>query len=201
MADTRNTAGGPGGRRHLGVLWVCVFVAAGMLGLSFAAVPLYRLYCQVTGFGGTPQRADAAPGEVAGTRFTIRFDANVSEDLPWSFRPEQKSLEVAAGEQRLAFYRAVNDSRVNTVGTAVFNVTPELAGRYFNKIACFCFSEQPLAAGKSADLPVSFFVDPAILDDPDLKGLTTITLSYTFYPAERSKLTASAGDVSATRSN
>ncbi|MBL8839788.1 MAG: cytochrome c oxidase assembly protein [Alphaproteobacteria bacterium] len=157
-------------------------VAATMAGASFAAVPLYRLFCQVTGYGGTTQRADAAPAAAAARIITVRFDASVSGNgLPWTFMPVERRVQVRVGEERLAFYRATNNAREATTGTATFNVTPFKAGPYFNKIACFCFSEQTLAAGQSIEMPVSFFVDPAILDDPNLADVDTITLSYTFF--------------------
>jgi cytochrome c oxidase assembly protein subunit 11 len=158
-------------------------VALGMVGLSYASVPLYRLFCQVTGYAGTTQRAEAAPKQASNRMFAVRFDSNVSSNLPWSFKPEQLEVKVRAGEQHLAFYRARNRSDRPLTGTAIFNVTPGEAGQYFNKIECFCFTEQTLNPGESAEFPVSFFVDPAIDRDPDLNTLTTITLSYSFYPA------------------
>jgi cytochrome c oxidase assembly protein subunit 11 len=158
-------------------------IAVGMVGLSYASVPLYQLFCQVTGYGGTTKRAEAAPEKTSNRMFTVRFDSNVSSNLPWSFKPKQLEIKVRAGEQSLAFYRATNLSDHPVTGTAIFNVTPGEAGQYFNKIECFCFTEQTLKPGESADLPVSFFVDPDIDQDPDLKTLTTITLSYSFYPA------------------
>lgn len=159
-------------------------VATAMAGASFASVPLYRLFCQVTGYGGTTQRADAAPAAAAARIITVRFDASVSGNgLPWTFLPVERRVQVRVGEERLAFYRATNNGREATTGTATFNVTPFKAGPYFSKIACFCFSEQTLAAGQTIDMPVSFFVDPAILDDPNLADVDTITLSYTFFRA------------------
>jgi cytochrome c oxidase assembly protein subunit 11 len=160
-------------------------VALGMVGLSYASVPLYRLFCQVTGYGGTTQRADAAPQNVSERMFTVRFDSNIASSLPWSFKPKQLEVKVRAGEPALAFYRATNHSDRPLTGTAIFNVTPGEAGQYFNKIECFCFTEQTLRPGETAELPVSFFVDPDIDQDPDAKSITTITLSYTFYPANK----------------
>jgi len=169
--------------RHLRVVAPLLGVLVAMASLVYYAVPLYRLFCQVTGFGGTVQRAAAAPG-AAGTRsFTIRFDADVERGLPWTFRPASREITVRAGEERLAHYRARNRSKAPLTGTATFNVTPQKAGMYFVKIACFCFSKQRLEAGRSVDMPVSFYVDPAILKDPNLRGVRTITLSYTFYRA------------------
>jgi cytochrome c oxidase assembly protein subunit 11 len=156
-------------------------VVAGMVGLSFAAVPLYRLFCQVTGFAGTPQVAEAAPDAPGERQFTVRFNSDVSPQLPWHFKPQVRAVEVKAGEPKLIFFEARNDAAVATVGTATFNVTPLKAGQYFNKVQCFCFDEQPLAPGEEVQMGVSFFVDPAIMDDPALVGVGTITLSYTFF--------------------
>lgn len=162
----------------------CVAFVAFMVGMSYAAVPLYRIFCQVTGYGGTTQVASEAPAQVIERRITVRFDANVSRDMGWSFKPVQRKMELNVGESSLAFYRAENTTSKPTVGTATFNVTPLAAGAYFNKIDCFCFTEQTLAPGQSVDMPVSFFVDPAIDDDPDLVNVNTITLSYTFFPLD-----------------
>jgi cytochrome c oxidase assembly protein subunit 11 len=156
-------------------------VIVGMVGLTAAAVPLYRLFCQVTGYGGTTQRAEAAPERQLDQTITVRFNADVARDLPWSFAPVERAVEVRLGEQHLAFYRAHNRSDRAIVGSATFNVTPFKAGAYFSKIACFCFEEQTLQAGETVDMPVSFYVDPAILDDPDTQDVRAITLSYTFF--------------------
>ena len=158
-----------------------ICLVAAMLGLAFASVPLYRLFCQATGYGGLPQRADRAPNQVLGRTIRIRFDANVATGLPWSFEPVQQVMDVKIGEQALAFYKATNKGSTPITGTAIFNVAPELAGRYFTKIECFCFKEQTLAAGASVEMPVTFFVDPKIVDDEDTKNISEITLSYTFY--------------------
>ena len=163
-----------------------------MVALAYASVPLYRLFCQTTGFGGTTQRADQAPAAVTNREMTIRFDANTAASLPWSFHPEQLELTVKVGEQNLAFYKARNLSDRALKGSAVFNVTPGEAGAYFTKVDCFCFTEQRLGPGESMDMPVAFFVDPKIADDPDLRSLTTITLSYTFYPADEGTTVSSA---------
>ncbi len=156
-------------------------LVAGMLGLSFAAVPLYRIFCQTTGYGGATQKAEAAPGDVLDRTITIRFDANVDRGLPWTFEPVQRTMDVRIGESSLAFFRAHNNTDETVTGTAGFNVAPEAVGRYFTKIQCFCFTKQTLAAGQSADMPVTFFVDPKIVDDDTTKNITEITLSYTFY--------------------
>jgi cytochrome c oxidase assembly protein subunit 11 len=163
-----------------------------MVGLAYASVPLYRMFCQVTGFGGTTQRAEAAPEKTVERRMTILFDANTAGSLPWTFEPVQRSLEVKVGEENFAYYRATNNSDHVVTGSAVFNVTPDTAGAYFNKIQCFCFTKQTLKAGESIELPVSFFVDPAIVEDYGLDNVNTITLSYTFYPAGQSDAVSSA---------
>ena len=160
---------------------ILLTVAVAMIGLSFAAVPLYRLFCQVTGYGGTPQVAEQAPGAASERVMTVRFNADVGPDLAWSFRPAQREVKARVGEEALAFFDALNDSNEAVTGTAVFNVTPLKAGPYFSKIDCFCFTEQVLAPGERAKLAVSFFIDPEILDDPNMHDLETITLSYTFF--------------------
>lgn len=165
-------------------------LALGMVGLAYASVPLYRLFCQVTGFGGTAQRAAAAPDHALERTIEVRFDANTGGGLAWEFRPERVRVEVRLGEEMLAHYRVRNLSSRPLTGTAVFNVSPPQAGAYFNKIECFCFTEQTLEAGASANLPVSFFVDPGIADDKDLARLPAITLSYTFYPVDKPSRTS-----------
>lgn len=157
-------------------------VVAGMVALSFAAVPAYRAFCQITGFDGTTQRADKAADRVLARTITIRFDATVSEGLPWRFKPQQIDQILHVGETGLAFYRAENLTDRPLTGRATFNVQPAKAGIYFKKIECFCFTEQTLKPGEGADMPVTYFVDPAIADDPALDDVQTITLSYTFFP-------------------
>jgi cytochrome c oxidase assembly protein subunit 11 len=168
-------------RRHGVVALSLVGLVAAMVGLSFAAVPLYRLFCQATGYGGVTQRAERAPDEILDRTIRIRFDANVDHALPWTFVPDERVIEVKIGETALAFFKASNTSDASVAGTAVFNVVPEQAGRYFTKIECFCFKEQTLAAGASVEMPVTFFVDPKIVDDEDTKNISEITLSYTFF--------------------
>jgi cytochrome c oxidase assembly protein subunit 11 len=158
-------------------------IVAAMVGLAFASVPLYRMFCEATGFGGTPLRADHAPGAVAGL-VSVRFDANVHPGLPWRFEPKQTTVEIAPGARTRIFYRAQNLSARTITGQARFNVTPDQAGKYFNKIECFCFTEQTLKAGQTVDMPVVFFVDPQMARDPDTRDISEITLSYTFYPVE-----------------
>lgn len=156
-------------------------LVAVMVGLSFAAVPLYQMFCQVTGYGGTTQRADAAPKDILDRTVIVRFDANVDPKLPWRFAPEQRTVEVRIGESALAFFKATNLSDKPVVGTAGFNVAPQAAGLYFSKIECFCFTEQKLAPGQSIEMPVTFFVDPKFAEDESTKNIPEITLSYTFY--------------------
>ena len=152
-----------------------------MVGLSFAAVPLYDLFCRVTGFGGTTQRSAAAPGAVGDRPITIRFNATTHPNLPWRFTPEQPSVTLRLGEEGFAFYSATNRSETPVTGVSTYNVTPEKVGRYFHKIACFCFDEQTLTPGERVDMPVTFWVDPKIAEDPSTRDVTTITLSYSFF--------------------
>ena len=172
-------------RRHSILALSLVGLVAAMVGLSFASVPLYRVFCQVTGYGGVPQRAEKAPGEVLDRIVTIRFDGNVDRSLPWTFAAKQQTMDVKIGETALAFFKATNNSSVPVSGRAIFNVSPELAGRYFTKIECFCFKQQTLAGGQSVEMPVTFFVDPKIVDDEDTMNMSEITLSYTFYRTDK----------------
>lgn len=164
-------------------------LAFGMVGVGYASVPLYRLFCQVTGFAGTTQKAvgQAAPGAVAGQTMSVRFDANHAPNLPWKFQPEQRREVVNVGAQDIVFYEAQNLSDKAVTGTATFNVTPSQAGKYFTKIQCFCFTEQTLQPGQKVRMPVVFYVDPAILKDPAANNIEEITLSYTFYPVDERK--------------
>ena len=160
--------------------------ALAMLGLGFASVPLYRIFCQVTGFGGTTMRAsvaEAATVKTSARTISVRFDANVDPDLPWRFAPEQVTQEMRIGERKQAFYRSENLTDKPIKGVASFNVSPEQVGKYFKKIDCFCFREQVLQPGQKVDMPVIYYVDPAILDDPDARDVEQITLSYTFHMA------------------
>ena len=157
-------------------------IVAFMIGVAAVSPELYRTFCSLTGFGGTPLRAEAAPGAVAG-EVGVRFDANVHPGLPWRFEPEQLRVRVQPGAQTKIFYRAQNLSARTITGQAAYNVSPDQVGKYFKKIQCFCFTEQTLKAGQTVDMPVVFFVDPAIEKDPDTKNIDEITLSYTFYPA------------------
>ena len=158
-------------------------VTGGMVGLAFASVPLYQLFCQVTGYGGTPKIGAIASEAVVSDRvIKIRFDANTNGELPWVFKPKQRQVTVKLGESRLAFYTAKNMGERAVTGTATYNVAPYKAAKYFSKIDCFCFSEQTLAPGEELPMPVEFIVDPEIFNDPNTRELRTITLSYTFFP-------------------
>ena len=172
------------GCRNRKTLLTCVTVVFAMIGLSFASVPLYDLFCRVTGFAGTTQTAVQSSGAVVDRIMRIRFDASTNSALPWRIAPQQREISMKIGETAIAIYQATNTDDETITGTAVFNVTPLKAGRYFTKIACFCFTEQHLAPGQTVDMPVTFFVDPEIVNDPNLDDVTTITLSYTFYRAE-----------------
>lgn len=172
-------------RAHNRLGFILAGVAAGMVALSFAAVPLYRMFCQTTGYGGTTQRASAPAGEVLARTVTVRFDANIAPGLGWHFEPVQRTQVVHVGETALAFFRATNTSDHPITGTAVFNVLPEVVGIHFNKLECFCFKEQTLAPGQTVDMPVSYFIAPAFASDPDLAFADTVTLSYTFYPVAK----------------
>ncbi len=167
-------------RTMLSVLALVVLMG----GLSFASVPFYRWFCQQTGFGGTTQRAEAAPGTVGARWITVRFDANTQSELGWEFAPDQLSVKVRVGEPETITYHARNRAAVPATGTATFNVTPEKAAVYFDKIACFCFSEQHLKAGERVEMPVTFFIDPDIVKDHSLDDVDTVTLSYTMFRAK-----------------
>ena len=169
-------------RRNRNVVVICLAVFFGMIGAAYASIPLYRAFCQVTGFDGTVSRAKAAPKAVIDKAVTVRFDANV-HDLPWDFTAEQTAQEVRLGQTKLAFFKVVNNSDAPVTARAVFNVVPEQAGSYFKKLQCFCFSDQTIAAHQTVEMPVLYFVDPKYAQDFETKTKTEITLSYTFYPA------------------
>jgi cytochrome c oxidase assembly protein subunit 11 len=174
-------------RANVRVALGCTVFFVAMIGAAFASVPLYEMFCRVTGFGGTTQRVDQYSDTVLDRDITVRFDANTSGGLPWTFAPEQRSVTIKIGETAQVAYKATNPFSTPTAGKATFNVTPELAGAYFNKVECFCFTDTTLQPGESLDMPVVFFVDPAIVDDPDIKNIRTITLSYTFFPLQGDK--------------
>ncbi len=170
------------GARNRKTALIAAGVVAGMAGLSFASVPLYKAFCQVTGFDGTTMRADKPAERVLARTIAIRFDATVGQGLPWTFKPEQVSQTLHVGETGLAYYAAKNLTDKPITGRATFNVQPAKAGQYFNKIDCFCFTEQTLKPGEAVSMPVTYFIDPAIAGDPGLDDVQTITLSYTFFP-------------------
>jgi cytochrome c oxidase assembly protein subunit 11 len=158
-----------------------------MLALSFAAVPLYELFCAKTGFGGRPMTADAAPQTLGARVMRVRFDSNVAPGLPWRFESETQAIDLVPGETKTVFYKVTNESDRETVGVASYNVAPDRVGAWFSKIACFCFTEQTLAPGESRDMPVVFFLDPGLEADESMKGVTDLTLSYTFFPVKAQK--------------
>lgn len=169
------------GARNKRTALITAGVVAGMVGMSFAAVPAYKAFCQVTGWGGTTQRVDRAADRTLARRMTVRFDGTVNGDLPWRFKPEQISQTLNIGESGLAFYEATNLSDEPVIGRASFNVSPAKAGVYFQKIECFCFTEQVLQPGETVSMPVTYFIDPEIADNRHLDEVETITLAYTFF--------------------
>ena len=169
-------------RRDLLVAFACGGFVAVMVGVSYAAVPLYSWFCRTTGFGGTTQVATSAPAQISNRKVTVRFDSNVASGLPWRFEPEVRSIDVRLGEVVTVYYAVTNESARRTVGQAGYNVSPPTVGIYFEKINCFCFTQQALKPGEKRDMAVVFYVDPKLEQDAEQNDLTTITLSYTFYP-------------------
>ena len=172
--DTQN-------RKSVRLAFILASVVVGMIGLAYASVPLYDLFCRVTGYGGTTQQADIAPDVILDREIIIEFDANTSRNMPWDFKPVERRVTMKVGQSGLAFYEAFNPTDRVIKGTASFNVTPQKVGQYFTKIDCFCFTEQVLQPGERVDMPVTFFVDPEIDNDPNAKEVKVITLSYTFF--------------------
>ncbi len=160
-----------------------LMLALGMFAFAFAAFPIYSIFCKVTGYGGTPKIRTAESGTIGNKIITVRFNADIAKDIPWKFYPAQKQIEVRTGENKLAFFVAENTSETPVTGVSSFNVTPDIAGQYFNKIQCFCFEKQTLKPGEKIQMPVSFYIDPKIETNLDLKSVNTITLSYTFFKA------------------
>ncbi len=188
MSETSDRPNPPRSRKHdLAVAAACGAFVALMVAAAYAAVPLYDWFCRTTGFGGTPVVSTTAPDQVLARKVTVRFDANVGAGLPWKFEPEQTSVDVRFGEVVTIYYRVTNEAARETVGQAAYNVTPLSIGGYFQKINCFCFTEQRLSAGERRDMPVVFYIDPALAQDADQNELNTITLSYTFFPVRQNK--------------
>lgn len=183
MRDAKPTTDATRSRRLPALL--TVGVAATMLGLSFAAVPLYRMFCAVTGYGGTTQRAHEAPARPGDRVLTVRFDSNLGGNLPWDFEPETKQITLRTGETKTVFYKVTNRSDRTISATAAYNVTPDQAGGYFDKLSCFCFTEQTLGPKESAEWPVVFFLDPALEKDEAMKRVDQLTLSYTFFESKK----------------
>ena len=173
----------PNAQKNLRVAFTAGAVFVAMVGLAYASVPLYKIFCQKTGFGGTTQRATKAPDKATESFISVRFDANTSSELNWRFQPKQTVMRVKIGEQNMAYFEATNLGAHENTGSAVYNVSPTIAGAYFDKIQCFCFTKQTIKPNETVEFPVVFFVDPDILKDADGKYIDEITLSYTFYPA------------------
>jgi cytochrome c oxidase assembly protein subunit 11 len=180
-------------RRDVVVAAACGAFVAVMLGAAYAAVPLYNWFCRTTGFGGTTQVSTAPPAQMLGRTVTVRFDANVAPGLPWRFVPEKNSIDVRIGEVLTVNYVVTNLAARDTVGQASYNVTPPTTGAYFQKINCFCFTEQSMKAGETREMPVVFYVDPALAQDAEQNGLNTITLSYTYFPVRQPEPLAASG--------
>ena len=172
---------------HRATFIACCALVGVMVGAAYAAVPLYRLFCKLTGFGGTTQVATSAPLNALAQTISVRFDANVASGLPWSFKPEAPVTTLKIGETATIFYKITNNAAEAVTAQATYNVQPDLAGSYFNKLQCFCFSDLTLKPGETLDVPVVFFVDPALVADKDIAALDTITLSYTFFPSKNRK--------------
>jgi cytochrome c oxidase assembly protein subunit 11 len=172
----------PAPRRDLYVAFLCGGLAAGMVGLSFAAIPFYSWFCRTTGYGGTTQVAKARPTHISDRTITVRFDSNVAAGLPWRFEPERRTIDVKLGEVVTVYYAVTNLAARVTAGQAGYNVSPPTVGAYFEKINCFCFTEQTMKPGEKRDMAVVFYVDPKLAEDSEQKNLDLITLSYTFYP-------------------
>lgn len=196
MSDKETKADQGHGSRNRNAAVLCLAVVGGMVGMAYAAVPLYQMFCQVTGYGGTTQRVEQYSDTILDRKITVRFDANTN-GVPWEFKPVQREVSMRIGETMQISYMSRNLADRATSGTATFNVSPPQAGAYFNKVECFCFTEQELQPGQSYDMPVVFFVDPEIVKVPELKDLKTITLSYTFFPLEKKAPVAAAPKINA----
>ena len=173
------------GRSNISLAVNLILLVLGMLALSYAAVPLYRLFCQTTGYGGTTQESSQAPSTISNRVITVRFNADIERNIPWKFAPGEAQKQVKIGEQSITHFSARNVSDKAVTGRAMYNVIPFSAGAYFTKIACFCFKEQTLAPHQEVNMPVVFYIDPAILNDPEINAIKTITLSYTFFEVKK----------------
>ncbi len=193
MAETTSPRDDARQRQKRLTAGICIAFFGGMLGMAYAAVPLYAMFCQITGYGGTTQRVEQYSDRVLDREITVRFDANVAGGLPWDFQPVARHVTMKIGETTQAHYTATNRFSTANQGRATFNVVPEMAGAYFNKVECFCFTDTTLKPGETLDMPVVFYVDPDIVDVPELKNIKTITLSYTFFPLNDDKPLAAAG--------
>ncbi|WP_262296193.1 cytochrome c oxidase assembly protein [Microvirga sesbaniae] len=182
MADTTNLQ-----RKMHRTAFACVGIVVGMVGLAYASVPLYDLFCKVTGFGGTPIVRDANGSEIMDRTIAIRFDSNVAPGLNWRFAPEKPEVTVRLGETATVYYKVTNTGDKPSTGIATYNVQPDLAGTYFSKLECFCFTEQTLQPGETLESAVVFYVDPRLVEDGDVKDLTSLTLSYTYFPSKGGK--------------
>lgn len=185
------------GDRNARLAWTLAGAVGGMLALAYAAAPLYDMFCRATGFGGTPQVAQEGERPVLSRTVNVRFDSNVDANLPWRFTPLEREVKVKLGEEKLVHYRVTNVSQRPIVGTSTYNVTPEPSGPWFNKLQCFCFTEQLLLPGQSVDMPVVFFVDPEMDKDRRYDNVRTITLSYTFFEAKTERAKTLLGSVAA----
>ena len=200
MSGTKETVDRTTQRSNMVIAGVCLAFFGGMVGMAYAAVPLYAMFCQITGYGGTTQRVEQYSDRVLDREITVRFDANTS-GLPWDFKPVARDVTMKIGETTQVHYTAKNLFDRPTSGRATFNVTPEMAGAYFNKVECFCFTDTTLKPGETLDMPVVFYVDPDIVDVPELRNVKTITLSYTFFPIEGEKPVAAAPRVETDTTN
>jgi cytochrome c oxidase assembly protein subunit 11 len=185
-------------RRHLRVGLIAAVAAVGMVGAAYAAVPIYKAFCQLTGFDGTVRKATSAPTVQLDRKLRVAFDTNVRDGLPWTFTPEKPSMEVKIGATGMAFFKVTNNSDKAITGRAVYNVVPEQAGAYVQKLHCFCFTEQTLQPHQTAEFPMIFFVDPGFVNDRDTQKFTDIALSYTFYPVEPAKAATTSATKTAT---
>jgi cytochrome c oxidase assembly protein subunit 11 len=181
MSDKNKTQHSRNHGRDRTVAVACLAFALGMVGAAYASVPLYQMFCQATGYGGTTQRAEKAPDHILGSVVTVRFDTNASPDVPWEFQPTEREVKVRLGEVRQTTYRFKNLSNERITAQAIYGVTPDSAGSYFNKLECFCFSDQTLEPGEVKEMPIIFFVDPAMIEAEELRKLPAITLSYTLF--------------------